>query len=241
MAIHLGVSLVFHGNHSRFWFAPGVGCEHFLLLLEVLLEWRCCEHPICRQAAASSAAKVREQPGGAQRPWRILCPVTFATRNATTLQQSLTLRVPPWEALVAAQELSSGQGGRHCSRSQRMGTPKLAGGIHRRITMARGASTAFLCPSAQRASWGGMVRALAVLTSTVFFTCLTTVRPCRRPKPHGCATWATAASSVVNWKWKLWPLPMLCVVDIWGLSVQGCQRVVIQADQRLPPNGGGGI
>lgn len=38
MAARLGVSLVFHGNHSRFWFAPGVGWEHFLMLLEVLLE-----------------------------------------------------------------------------------------------------------------------------------------------------------------------------------------------------------
>lgn len=66
-------------------------------------------------------------------------------------------------------------------------------------------------------------------------------RACRT-KPHRCARWGTAASSVVGWKRKLWPSPMLCVGEIWGpfAPVRGCQMVVIQVEQRLPSNGGGG-
>lgn len=48
----------------------------------------CCER---RQSAAGFASKVREQLGGAQRPQHVVCPVTFATSNATTTQQSLVL------------------------------------------------------------------------------------------------------------------------------------------------------
>lgn len=63
----------------------------FVGMVRLFLPSSCCEHHTCRQAAVSIAAKVRKQLGGAQRPQHVVCPVTFATSNATTMQQCLTL------------------------------------------------------------------------------------------------------------------------------------------------------
>ena len=213
-------------------------------MVRLFLPSSCCEHCTCRQAAASFAAKVREQLGGAQRPQHIVYPVTFATSNATTMQQCLILsgEAHPFPGELWLQLEGSALVRVAGTAASHSGWGHLSWQVdaHRRIARARGASTAFFCPGAQCASGEGTDGALAVLTSRLLFTCLETVRACKRPKRHGCATWGTAASSMVDWKWKLWPSPMLCVGEVWGLSapVQGCQMVVIQAEQRLPPNGG---
>lgn len=63
----------------------------FVGMAMLFLPSSCCECCTCRQAAAGIAAKVKEQLGGAQRLQHIVCPVTFATSNATTTRQSLAL------------------------------------------------------------------------------------------------------------------------------------------------------